>query len=77
MTPLEAAAQRGLSRMNKEIIIDNIPYCLRERPQWVCWRQEQRNGRPTKVPYDVKTGRKASSAGPATWTTFEEAYDVC
>lgn len=47
----------------------NIPDELRVRPQWVTWKYE--NG--TKVPYDAKTGRKASSTDPATWATYEAA----
>jgi hypothetical protein len=47
-----------------------IPAELRERSQWVVWRFEERDGKPTKVPYSVD-GRLASTTDPATWTTFE------
>src|SRR5262245_13931117 len=42
---------------------------------WVGWREEIRPGRdkPTKVPYDPRTGRKAESDNPATWATRGEA----
>ena len=46
---------------------------LANRPIWVGWRQEMRNGRPTKIPYDPRTGRRAESDNPATWATREEA----
>ena len=49
-----------------------IPRELRERRQWVLWRYEERDGKPTKVPYTAR-GRRASSTDPATWTSFEEA----
>lgn len=45
---------------------DAIPAELRDLPQWVTWQYE--NG--TKVPYDAKTGRKASSTDPTTWATY-------
>jgi putative DNA primase/helicase len=51
-----------------------IPPELRERPQWVCWQLETRNGKPTKVPYDV-WGRYASVNNPATWSSFDEVLE--
>ena len=50
-----------------------IPKELRTRRQWVTWRLEKRRGKLTKVPYDPKTDRGASTADPATWASFEEA----
>src|SRR5215213_3160002 len=54
-------------------IIENIPEELTERPQWVCWRREIRDGKPTKVPYTPGRERRASSTDLLTWRTFEEA----
>jgi|SRR5215212_7373400 len=54
-------------------IIENIPERLTERPQWVCWRLEEREGRSTKVPYTPGTVRRASSTDLMTWRTFSEA----
>jgi putative DNA primase/helicase len=54
-------------------ITENIPEELTERPQWVCWRFEARDGKPTKVPYTPGTERRASSTDLLTWRTFEEA----
>jgi putative DNA primase/helicase len=54
-------------------IIENIPEQLTERPQWVCWRREIRNDKPTKVPYTPGTERRASSTDLLTWRIFEEA----
>lgn len=54
-------------------IIENIPAQLTERPQWVCWRREIRNDKPTKVPYTPGTERRASSTDLLTWRIFEEA----
>jgi putative DNA primase/helicase len=52
--------------------IENIPQELTERPQWVCWRYEEREDKMTKVPY-AATGWRASSTDPTTWSTFDEA----
>lgn len=42
--------------------------------QWVCWRYEDRGGpKPTKVPYQPRTGFKASASNPAHWGTYAEA----
>jgi putative DNA primase/helicase len=54
-------------------ITENIPEQLTERPQWVCWRLERRNGEPTKIPYTPGTERRASSTELMTWKTFEDA----
>src|SRR5690242_1942469 len=45
---------------------------LQARPQWVCWRKEIRNGKPTKVPYNALTGRLAESNNPATWAELAQ-----
>ncbi len=60
------------------IVVENIPADLKELPQWVAWNCELRGkkdgiARRTKVPIDVRSGGKASSTDPATWTSFEEA----
>jgi putative DNA primase/helicase len=41
--------------------------------QWVLWRLEPRDGKPTKVPYDAKTGRRASVNEHATWSPYHVA----
>ncbi len=53
--------------------IENIPEALTERPQWVCWRLEERDGKKTKVPYTPGTECRASSIDLMTWRTFTEA----
>ena len=50
-----------------------IPETLRQREQWVCWREEKRDGKPTKIPVTPRTGAFASSTEPETWTGFEPA----
>ena len=52
---------------------DAIPAELRERPQWVVWSAETRDGKTTKVPYRADLRGRASSTDPATWSTFDAA----
>jgi len=49
-----------------------VPDDLAELDQWVMWKFEARNGKLTKVPYNV-SGGKADTTNRATWTTFESA----
>jgi putative DNA primase/helicase len=57
-------------------IIENIPEQLTERPQWVCWRLEERDGKKTKVPYTPGTLRRASTTDLMTWRTFSETLEA-
>ena len=41
--------------------------------RWIAWKAEQRNGRPTKVPYSPVTKGFAKSTDPNTWATLKEA----
>ena len=55
-----------------------FPPELADLPQWVCWRLEpDPKGRDTKVPYNPKTGNKASSTNPDTWTDLDFAARAC
>jgi primase-polymerase (primpol)-like protein len=57
------------------VLLENIPAELQERPHWVLWRYETRDGEPTKVPYSPHGGR-AKANDPATWGTFEQAVEA-
>jgi hypothetical protein len=51
-----------------------VPRELRDRPQWVVWRIEHRDGKPTKVLYcPGQARRRASSTDPGTWDTLDGA----
>ena len=52
-----------------------FPPELAALPQWVCWRLEKdaKGERDTKVPYNPKSGGKASSINADTWTTLDFA----
>lgn len=51
---------------------DGIPGELKAIPRWLLWRLEDRDGKPSKTPYQV-SGTLAKVNDPATWTTFENA----
>lgn len=53
--------------------IDNIPTQLRTNGAWCCWRYENREGKPTKVPYNPMTGGRAMSSNRSTFGSFEQA----
>ncbi len=50
-----------------------IPAELQEAAQWVCWRDETRAGKLTKVPVNPRTGARASSTDSTTWAPFAAA----
>ena len=53
----------------------NFPAELAALPQWVCWRLEKdaKGERDTKIPYNPKSGGKASSTNADTWTSLDFA----
>jgi putative DNA primase/helicase len=64
-----AAIQEILS-----VKVECIPEELKIRPQWVVWKAV--GDKPDKVPYSVRTGRRASSTDLLTWSTFQEALEA-
>lgn len=66
----------GRARLNA-LASPAIPTALTERCQWVCWRYVERHGTITKVPFDARTGRCASSTNFETWATHDEAREAC
>ncbi|GIV61538.1 MAG: hypothetical protein KatS3mg044_0404 [Rhodothermaceae bacterium] len=56
------------------VIVERVPAALRERPQWVIWRLEERKGKLTKPPYCSRASHVSAAVdAPSTWGTFEEA----
>lgn len=51
----------------------NLPAKLQADTRFVCWREETRNAKATKIPVDCHAGADAESDNPATWSTFAEA----
>lgn len=59
-------------------MFDNIPDELKQFNQWVVWQYEDgENGKPTKVPYNARTGRLADVTNSADWSAFHEAVNAC
>jgi putative DNA primase/helicase len=54
---------------------DEIPDAMTSREQWLCWREEERGGKPTKVPINPADGKWASTTDPETWSSFDIAYE--
>jgi putative DNA primase/helicase len=50
-----------------------IPAELRERPQWICWAEQERNGKSTKIPKRPDGRGNAKANDMATWDSFEAA----
>ena len=62
-----------------QINVNGIPKEMRDQDQWVgwnyAWRKDRKgNLKRTKEPIDAKTGCKASSTNPKTWSPFGEAW---
>ena len=54
--------------------IARIPPAWLETQRWVCWKFEAREGKPTKIPYNPNTGRRAKSDDPKTWSSLSVAF---
>lgn len=51
----------------------NIPDALKRNASFCVWKMEKRSGRPTKVPYNPKTGNMAKTNDPSTFADFNTA----
>jgi putative DNA primase/helicase len=51
---------------------NDIPAELKALPQWILWKSEKRNNKPTKVPYQAN-GEMAQANNRRTWSTFATA----
>jgi len=60
--------------MYRPVNPDAVPTTLTDTQQWICWREEYRDGKPTKAPINPDTDAYASVADPETWTGFDAAY---
>ena len=52
--------------------LQTVPAELKALKQWVLLKEELRNGKPTKIPYQVD-GNRANANDPNTWTDFQTA----
>lgn len=53
-----------------------LPSAIVDRDQWVCWRTQERDGKPTKVPINPVSSRFGSATNPDSWTDFETARET-
>ena len=51
----------------------NIPDVLKQTASFCVWKMEKRSGRPTKVPYNPRTGAMARTNDPSTFADFNTA----
>ena len=51
----------------------NIPQELKANASFCVWKLEKRNGKPTKVPYNPRTGAMARTNDPSTFSSFADA----
>ena len=50
----------------------SVPSELKALPQWVMWKAEMRDGKPTKIPKQTKGGN-AKADTPSTWSSYTDA----
>jgi primase-polymerase (primpol)-like protein len=53
--------------------MNTLPRELISLSQWVGWKYECRDGRPTKIPINPHTGGRASSIDACTWSDYPTA----
>ena len=57
------------------VLKENVPEELQQLDQWVMWKKEYRDEKPTKVLYQANR-RRAASTRASSWTTFDGAVDA-
>jgi primase-polymerase (primpol)-like protein len=53
-----------------------IPQELRNHHAWATWHYAYENNRWSKPPYNPSAGEKAEPSDPATWSSFDDAYEA-
>ncbi len=76
MKPSEGTTMPTTENIEIAIYPEVIPQALRNLPQWVIWKTEDRNGKSTKGPFNPKTKTLASTTNPRTWSDFNTACHV-
>ena len=57
-------------------LLDNVPEEMRRYRHWLVWKLEERDDKPTKVPYIAGGVGKASATDSRTWRTFADAVQA-
>ena len=73
MKPLTEHGAASESRKNILSQKPMIPDDLKAADHWCVWRYEERGGKPSKVPYNARTDRRASTTNPADWCEYPTA----
>ena len=63
------------NQQKKQVNFEKIPDELKVYRNWCCWRTELREGKPTKIPIDAKTGKNAECNNPETWSTYDKVVE--
>lgn len=64
---LQSSAQQSTDPYSK------FPDAVKNFDRWVVWKREDREGKPTKVPYNPKTGVRADTTNSGTWSDYATA----
>ncbi|WP_062197627.1 hypothetical protein [Massilibacterium senegalense] len=56
--------------------IENIPVEMKQHDIFCCWKEERRNGKKTKAPYNARTGSYARPNDLSTFCSYHEAVKV-
>ena len=59
--------------MSTKVNFVNIPGELKQNASFCVWKLEKRQGKPTKVPYNPRTGQRAKTDDPSTFSDFPSA----
>ncbi|MHB9024028.1 MAG: phage NrS-1 polymerase family protein [Armatimonadota bacterium] len=68
-----------VNRKGRAFNIRNIPDWMKVKPHWVGFKIGGKHGggpKAKKVPFNPRTGRRASSTDPSTWGSFDEAIQA-
>lgn len=78
METVEQTANQISNTVNNPALrkYDYIPSELKEKGQFCVWKKEIKEGKPTKVPYNPRTGGYAQVNNPATFSSFEVALNA-
>jgi primase-polymerase (primpol)-like protein len=61
---------------SKQAIIRAYGDSLVEYDQWICWKEERRDGDWTKLPMDPESEDFAQTDDETTWSSFENAWAI-
>ena len=61
-------------KVTEDFITSNVPAELQSASRWVCWTEELRDGKKTKIPLSPVGPGAASVDDPETWADFRTAH---